>query len=170
MELASPEFRNVLSRWASGVAILTSCAKDRLYGITITAFSAVSLEPPLVLVCVNAKSPLNDIIAESKMMAISILNAGQRAISDLFAGSGNADVRFESCEHHLGEGGMPLIDGALAHLECSIQDVLRSGDHVVYIAAPLAGGHANRDPLLYFRGEYQELIYGRRGEERGEKE
>jgi flavin reductase (DIM6/NTAB) family NADH-FMN oxidoreductase RutF len=168
MEVASHDFRNVLSGWASGVAILTSRAGDRLYGITITAFSAVSLDPPLVLVCVNAKSPLNEIIAESKMAAISILNAGQREISDLFAGSGNAGLRFDRCEHHPGEGGMPLIDGALGHLECGVQDVLRSGDHMVYIVAPRNCAHAIRDPLLYFRGQYQELIYGRRSEERGE--
>jgi len=167
MEVASDDFRNVLSRWASGVAILTSREKDQLYGITITAFSAVSLDPPLVLVCVNAKSPLNEIIEESKMMAINILNAGQREISELFSGSGNADLRFDRCEHHLSEGGMPLIDGAVAHLECGVQDVLRSGDHVVYIAAPRTCRHANRDPLLYFRGQYQELIYGRRSGERG---
>lgn len=168
MGVASHDFKNVLSRWASGVAILTSCARDQLYGITITAFSAVSLDPPLVLVCVNVKSPLNGIIAESKMMAISILNAGQREISDLFSESGNAGLRFDKCEHQLGEGGMPLIDGALAHLECSVQDVLRSGDHIVYIGAPQTCRHVSRDPLLYFRGTYQELIYGRRSAERGE--
>lgn len=167
MEVASHDFRNVLSRWASGVAILTSRAGDRLYGITITAFSAVSLDPPLVLVCVNATSPLNGIIAESKLIAISILNAGQREISDLFSESGNAALRFDQCGHHPGAAGMPLIDDALAHLECGVQDILRSGDHIVYIAAPRTCRHVSRDPLLYFRGKYQEVIYGRRSEERG---
>jgi flavin reductase (DIM6/NTAB) family NADH-FMN oxidoreductase RutF len=151
------QFRSVLSQWASGVAIVTSRHAERVQGMTVSAFSSVSLVPPLVLVCAERTSITNRVIQDSKVLSVSVLAAGQEALSRRFSSKKDEHSRFQGLDCASGSTGCPRIPGALAWLDCHVVQAVVAGDHVVYIAevesAELCGGR----PLLHFRSNYVEL-------------
>lgn len=156
-------FKRALGCWATGVAVVTIRSGERLHGMTVTAFSSVSLTPPLVLVCASSKSLSNALIAETSLFAVNILSAGQEHISDRFAGRGDPSrPRFEGIEYELGPLGCPLLRDAVATLECRVVNAVTAGDHVVYIAAVEDTSVTERDPLLHHRNGYRQIIHGRR--------
>jgi flavin reductase (DIM6/NTAB) family NADH-FMN oxidoreductase RutF len=154
----SPEqFRNVLSSWASGVTIVTSRAAGRVQGMTVSAFSSVSLEPPLVLVCADKQAITHGLIEQSKVFSVSVLAAEQRDLSNRFASKKDEERRFEGLRCDDGRTGCPRIPGALAWLDCRVIQAVDAGDHVVYIGEVVAADTADADPLLYFRSHYRSL-------------
>ncbi len=153
MAIDPPHFRHALSQFPSGVTVVTTRdASGRVYGLTVSSFASVSLVPPLVLVCVDVKSDAHPGFRESRLFAVSVLAEGQDEVSRRFAWKG--DERFSG---PLGEGrlGLPLVPGALAHLECEVVRAEEAGDHVIYIGQVLhAEVHPGR-PLVYHRGAYR---------------
>lgn len=150
-------FKGVMRRWPSGVTVLTSRADDAIHGMTVSAFSAVSAEPPLVLVCANRQSTTHEVIQAGGVFAVNILDASQQDISTRFAVVPGPD-RFEGVEWSEGATGAPLIDGALAQLECRVRSAHLEGTHTIYIGEVLAGTfRADGEPLLYFDGAYRVL-------------
>jgi flavin reductase (DIM6/NTAB) family NADH-FMN oxidoreductase RutF len=155
MPLDQDAFRAVLGRFASGVTIVTvRGANGRDYGMTVSAFSSVSLEPPLVMVCIGEDASLKPMIAEATHYGVSILASDQEALSRRFAAHGE---RFDGVGFTRGENGMALIDGALAFMECRIVARHRAGDHTVVIGEVEAASVADQRPLLYYRGGYAQL-------------
>jgi flavin reductase (DIM6/NTAB) family NADH-FMN oxidoreductase RutF len=148
------EFRRVLAQWASGVAIVTSRHEGRVQGMTVSAFSSVSLEPPLVLVCADRSSITNEIIQASKVLAVSVLSAEQQDLSQRFASKQDEHRRFEGLACSDGSTGCPRIPGALAWLDCHVVQAVEAGDHVVYIAEVDSAEVSDGRPLLYFRSRY----------------
>jgi flavin reductase (DIM6/NTAB) family NADH-FMN oxidoreductase RutF len=151
------QFRNVLSNWASGVTIVTSRAGERVQGMTVSAFSSVSLDPPLVLVCADKQAITHGIIQESKVFSVSVLAAGQSELSNRFASKKDEDRRFEGLGCEDGSTGCPRIPGALAWLDCRVVEAVDAGDHVVYIGEVVAAEGGTAQPLLYFRARYAAL-------------
>ena len=120
--IAADDFRHVLGHFATGVTILTTCDNDaRPTGLTASAFSSVSLDPPLVLICVDHKSQSYPALKERGCFAVNILGAQQQAISRRCASS-RLD-KFDEVPHTISDRGLPLIEGALAHLECTTVSV-----------------------------------------------
>ena len=155
MSLDQDAFRAVLGRFASGVTIVTVLgANGRDYGMTVSAFSSVSLEPPLVMVCIGEEASLKPMIAEATHYGVSILASDQEPLSRRFAAHGE---RFDGIGFTRGENGMALIDGALAFMECRIIARHRAGDHTIVIGEVEAAGVADQRPLLYYRGGYAQL-------------
>jgi flavin reductase (DIM6/NTAB) family NADH-FMN oxidoreductase RutF len=155
--VTSDEFRDALGRWASGVTIVTSCVGGRVHGMTVSAFSSVSLDPPLVLVCADQGSDTCGLIAESGVFAVNILARGQDALSRRFAEKRDEDRRFEGLAVERGVTGAPLLPG-LASLECTLIAAHEAGDHVIYVGRVEAVRHApDGEPLLYYRGTYRKL-------------
>jgi flavin reductase (DIM6/NTAB) family NADH-FMN oxidoreductase RutF len=155
MSLDQDAFRAVLGRFASGVTIVTvRGTNDRDYGMTVSAFSSVSLEPPLVMVCIGEEASLKPMIAEATHYGVSILASDQEPLSRRFAAHGE---RFDGIGFTRGENGMALIDGALAFMECRIIARHRAGDHTIVIGEVEAAGVADQRPLLYYRGGYAQL-------------
>lgn len=155
MSLDQDAFRAVLGRFASGVTIVTVLgANGRDYGMTVSAFSSVSLEPPLVMVCIGEEASLKPMIAEATHYGVSILASDQEPLSRRFAAHGE---RFDGIGFIRGENGMALIDGALAFMECRIVARHRAGDHTVVIGEVEAASVADARPLLYYRGGYAQL-------------
>ena len=155
MPLDQDAFRAVLGRFASGVTIVTvRGANGRDYGMTVSAFSSVSLEPPLVMVCIGEDSSLKPMIADATHYGVSILASDQEPLSRRFAAHGE---RFDGVGFTRGENGMALIDGALAFMECRIVARHRSGDHTIVIGEVEAASVADQRPLLYYRGGYAQL-------------
>lgn len=150
-------FRSALSRFASGVTVLTTHTVDgRDLGMTASAFASVSLTPPLVLVCVDHGATMASPLQEATHLAVHILRAGQDDLSRRFAGE--ESDRFAGLAVTRGAGNLPLLEGALARLECRITERHPAGDHCIIVAEVLAADVDEGEPLLYFRGQYGRLV------------
>jgi flavin reductase (DIM6/NTAB) family NADH-FMN oxidoreductase RutF len=151
-------FRSVLGRFASGITILTARDADgRDHGMTASAFSSVSLMPPLVLFCVDHSASMHDLLLTHPTIGINVLSSEQELHSRRFA-SEETD-RFDGIAFTRGENGVVLLDAALAHMECRIVQHHEAGDHTILIAEiDRAASQANDGrPLLYYRGGYAQL-------------
>jgi flavin reductase (DIM6/NTAB) family NADH-FMN oxidoreductase RutF len=154
----SDTFRSVLGRFASGVTILTARdASGADHGMTVSAFSSLSLEPPLVLFCVDHTASMHDLLTSDPPPAcgISILSTNQEAWSRRFADEN--EQRFDGIAYSRGEQGVVLLDDALAHLECTIVQRVEAGDHTLCIARLDRAEALRGRPLLYYRGGYAQL-------------
>jgi flavin reductase (DIM6/NTAB) family NADH-FMN oxidoreductase RutF len=157
MPIGKERFREVLRNWASGVTVVTTRAGDKIHGMTVSAFSSVSADPPLVLVCANQASTTHGVIERGGLFTVNILAAHQAAISDVFASPENEDTRLQSVRWSAGETGAPLIDEALACLECRVTSAHREGSHTIYVGQVEAVRTTDAEPLLYYRGHYRAL-------------
>lgn len=157
MVVGPDDFRHVLSHFASGITIVTTHDADGCpTGMTATAFTALSLDPPLVLVCVDLKARCYPALAACERFAVNILEAGQEALSRRFA-SATIDDKFEGVAYHAGRLGLPLLDGALAALECAKVSTYPGGDHMILVGCVDAVAAGEGDPLLHYRSKYDRL-------------
>lgn len=155
MSVDPDAFRSVLGRFASGVTVVT--VRDpggRDQGMTVSAFSSVSLSPPLVMVCIGHDASLHPLIEHVTHFGVNILSATQEALSRRFAA--HLD-RFDGVGFERGESGVALIEGALAFLECRIVARHPAGDHTIVIGEVEAAENRDDRPLLYYRGGYAQL-------------
>jgi flavin reductase (DIM6/NTAB) family NADH-FMN oxidoreductase RutF len=149
-------FRNVLSRFASGVTVVTSRDASGIdYGMTVSAFSSLSLDPPLVLVCIDQSATWHAVLPEATHFNVHILGAEQEPISRRFA-SDRAD-RFVDVSHTRGAHGLVQLTGVLALLECRITARHAGGDHTIVVGEVERAQTDDGDPLVYFRGAYAHL-------------
>ncbi len=151
-----------MGHFATGVAVVTTRTESEVGGLTANSFCSVSLEPALVLVCVDKNARSHDMIRRSGIFAVNILDGGQSDLSDRFAGRTVPDLeRFDNVAYHCGVTGAPLIDGCLAYLDCRLAAEHDAGDHTVFVGdvadVGLRGDHLEVPPLLYYRGKYQRL-------------
>jgi flavin reductase (DIM6/NTAB) family NADH-FMN oxidoreductase RutF len=154
--LGADDFRRVLGHFATGVTVLTTTDADaRPTGLTASAFCSVSLDPPLVLVCVDHKSQSYPALRDSGRFAVNVLTLDQEAASKRFA-STRLD-KFDAVPFTLGDLGVPLIDGALAQLECTTVSAYVEGDHTIFVGRVERSRVGSGEPLLYYRGNYQRL-------------
>ena len=125
------------------------------HGMTANSFTSVSLDPPLVLVCVDFRAKILETFHKAERLGINVLSEGQRELSQTFARRG--EDRFNGVDWHAGESGVPLLPGALAWLECVLVNKVDAGDHAILIArVKHAVCHEGR-PLLYFASGYENL-------------
>ena len=156
MAIDPADFRRALAHFASGVtAVTTRESSGRALGLTVTAFSAVSLEPPLVLVCVDARSETHAGFRDSGRFGVSILSEEQEEVSKQFAWGGAA--KFDKIPTVEGTTGVPLVAGALAHLECRVAAAHVAGDHTIYVGEIVAMASRAGRPLTYWQGQYRRL-------------
>lgn len=156
MPIDRQTFKRVLGSFAAGVTIISTVGEDGVpYGLTATAFSSVSLEPPLVLVCVDKKSESYPHLLYARKFTVSFLAAGHEELSNRFAKSGGD--KFNGVATHTGDIGIPRMAEALAHLECTTTETIDAGDHTVFIGRVEGGDAREGEPLIYFRGGYRKL-------------
>lgn len=159
MELDERSFRKALSCFASGVTVVTSCDDSGApVGVTVSAFSSLSLDPPLVLFCLDRRNKMLDAYNKGHFV-INILREDQRQVSIQFASKGDdkwKDIPFTTNAH-----GVRLIENSLAHIECAVHQVLDGGDHLIIIGkVEQIEAQTGGQPLLYFRGAYADLGEG----------
>jgi flavin reductase len=156
--LTSVAFRQAMSRYASGVAIITTRVDSVDHAMTATAFSSVSLSPPLVLVCVKRNARFHEAITQSGRWAVSILRSKDRAVAELLSQSGHGvHERLHGVAHSPGPvAGSALLDAALATLECETTAVHPAGDHSIFVAQVLRARADPRsgEPLVHFESGY----------------
>ena len=131
LSLSSDEFRDIIGRFASGVTVITAQHEDSRYGTTASAVSSLSLDPPMLLVCLNKSSSTKQAIAAAGHFAVNILGEGQAAEAMRFAGKGD---KFAGVNIVEGRAGEPLIEDALANLECRVVEEVTGGTHSVFLA------------------------------------
>lgn len=156
MPVNNEEFRGALGRFASSVSVVTSkCRDGELRAITVSAFSSLSLNPPLILICIDNRSSLIEHLTEGCSFAVNILGEDQEMLSRRFA-SKEPD-RFAGIGYREGMSGSPLLDNALATLECKVVHNYAGGDHTIVVGEVEATNVTDSKPLLYFRGGYAKL-------------
>ena len=143
-----------MGSFASGVTVVTVKSENgEERGFTASAVSSLSLEPRMLLVCVNEHSSSLEAIKENGVFAVNILSADQQEVAQQFAS--RAGNRFGGVRWRPGkETGAPLIDGSLAYAECRLIDTCKGGDHVILMGEVVAADAHEAEPLLYFRGRY----------------
>jgi flavin reductase (DIM6/NTAB) family NADH-FMN oxidoreductase RutF len=156
MPIDKQEFRRVLSHFAAGVTIVTTVGNDgKPYGLTATAFTSVSLEPPLVLVCIDRRAESHPHFHHSGVFAVNFLAAEHEDLSRRFALSGGD--KFDGLALRDGLTGAPLLAGALASLECRTVHTIEAGDHTIFVGQVEGAAARDGEPLLYHRGAYRKI-------------
>ena len=155
MAVSKDEFRKGLSRFASGVTVVTCKGESGCQGLTVSAFSSLSLDPPLVLICVHSSSSVHDGLKEGRFFAVNILAEDQEPISRVFAS--RIPDRFNGVSFRDGQTGAPLIEGALAFIECRVVHEYPGGDHTILVGQVESSVMREGKPLLYFGGDYAQL-------------
>lgn len=155
--MIDPEtFRTILGRFATGVTVVTIRDRDGTdHGMTVSAFSSVSLMPPLVLVCIGHASDMHPFLAGADRFGASILSASQEALSRRFSDA--MPDRFEGVGYRRGSTGVALLDDALATVECTIVARHPAGDHTIVVGQVEHGSVGDAAPLLYYRSGYAQL-------------
>ena len=160
MNLTASEFRKAMGTFATGVTIVTVDLEGGVHGMTANAFASVSLDPMLVLVCVDHTTRTHAHLHAKKRFGINVLREDQLAISEYYArperthehAEQEAGARFERTKH-----GTPMLQGSLAYLECRLHSAEEAGDHTIFIAEVEDVVVQEGEPLLFFRGKYREV-------------
>jgi flavin reductase (DIM6/NTAB) family NADH-FMN oxidoreductase RutF len=157
-EFTAKEFRSTVGTFATGVTVVTTSGEQHAYGMTANAFSSVSLDPPLVLVCVITQSEGREHIQRNGCFAVNILGVDQEPVSRYFASRDRPRGRdaFLEIPHRIASSGSPIIEGAMAYLDCRLHTELESGDHLIFIGEVLElGFNPETEPLVFHGGQYK---------------
>jgi flavin reductase (DIM6/NTAB) family NADH-FMN oxidoreductase RutF len=159
MSIESFDFRRIMGHFVSGVVVVASRRPDSGVpcGLTASSVASVSLEPPLVLVCVDKNADSHDCILESGFFSLNILASGQEKMSRRFA-SWDLRDKFSGIDHWTGESGAPILTESLAWLDCRVWASYPGGDHTIFVGEVLAGDSTDDAPLLYYRGGYGRFV------------
>lgn len=148
-------FKGALGRWASGITVVTAQGPDGPVGLTASAFSSLSLHPPLVLVCIGRASYHHEHLVEAPGFGVHVLGAHQEELSNTFAFK--REDRFADLDVAEGPLGVPLLAGALARLTCEHHEVLEGGDHSILVGRVIAAEVTDGRPLAWWQGAYRRL-------------
>jgi flavin reductase (DIM6/NTAB) family NADH-FMN oxidoreductase RutF len=154
--VTSEEFRRACGRFATGVTIASVLDPQGVpHGLTVSSFTSVSLNPPLILICLGHEVSIIDIFRASRFFGINVLGENQRGLSDRFARKG--EDRFNGLEWRRGETGVPLLPGTLASIECAIDQRFTAGDHDIFLGEMVSACVADGEPLVHFASRYRGL-------------
>lgn len=159
MSVSPEQFRQAMAEFAASVTVVTVTVDGQAHGMTATAFSSLSLEPPLVLVCVDKKAKTHSLLEEAGKFAINILSSDQEDVSNRFAGRLGPEARhFNDLPHRLGNySGAPLLDDANAWVDCRLANTYDGGDHTIFVGEVMEAGTKEGRPLVYYKGAYHSL-------------
>ena len=154
----------VMGHFATGISVVTTLDGEQPAGITVNAFSSVSLEPPLVMVALDRRRFITPLVRRFGRYAVNVLGSDQQLLSDCFAHAPVSPGREDFCgaAWHAGPTGLPLLDGSIATLECTVVETFSAGDHDLFIGRVDSMGEHREGtaPLLYFRRRYLRVEQG----------
>lgn len=157
MPITREEFRHALGKFTSGVTVVTTCAADgHPHGLTVSAFCSVSLEPPLILVCIEKTTGSYHAFEESKAFVVNILSESQSRLSNHFASY--IEDKFAGIEYETGIENIPVLKDCLVNLECRLANSYDGGDHTIFVGEIEKARIADGNPLAYFHGNYRRII------------
>ena len=150
-------FRRACSRFATGITIATVLGSDGMpHGFTANSFTSVSVDPPMVLLCIDRRANVLPYFQAAPQFGINVLSAEQKELSMRFATRGQD--RFEGVAWRTGAGPSPILEGALAQFECVTRQVWEAGDHLVFLGEVVAVQYDDGAPLLYYASAYREVM------------
>jgi flavin reductase (DIM6/NTAB) family NADH-FMN oxidoreductase RutF len=156
MAIDPRELRNVFGVFATGVTIITTNdVNGKPFGLTANSYTSLSLDPPLVLVCVDKKVDCYACFEQSRVFAVNFLAEDQEQLSTRFATKGIE--KFEGVPIRQGSIGVPLLEGAIGFIECKLVSGYEGGDHTIYVGEVQAASASGERPLLFFKGKYKKL-------------
>lgn len=156
MPVTQDEFRAALSRFPSGVTVVTT--RDRngtLHGITVSAFCSVSLDPPMVLVCIEKTTSSHSALSATGVFVVNILSEHQRDLSEHFASQ--LTNKFSNVNYKTGIDGLPVLNDVAASLECRVEQAYEGGDHTIFLGAVEEVTVNDVRPLAYLHGDYRAI-------------
>ena len=153
------EFRSIAGQFATGVTVITAADGDLLQGMTANAFTSVSLDPVMILVCIDKGSHTHRVLEAGRAFTVNMLAHHQEDVSRIFAKRAEPEHgTLRGVPFRIGETGAPILEDCLAFLECRISDVLPAGDHSIFLGQVVNEGVVREaEPLLFFRGKYHSL-------------
>jgi 3-hydroxy-9,10-secoandrosta-1,3,5(10)-triene-9,17-dione monooxygenase reductase component len=156
METVEPRrFRDVMGHFATGVTVVTASGPDGPVGMTANAVCSLSLDPLLALVCFANGARTLRVVREQRRFGVNVLAAGQEELARLFASKAPESAKFAGVLHTVHDG-VPVIEGTLAWVGCTLEQLIPGGDHTIGIGAVTAAETANAGaPLVWYRGEYR---------------
>ncbi len=153
----SGQFREVMARVPTGVTVVSArTGAASIWGVTVNSFTSVSLDPPLILVCIDRGAASHDRLVSAEVFAVSVLADDQAVVAKRFA-TGPVETRFEHFAWHTAPDGSPVLDGAAAWLECETTEVMPAGDHSIVLGRVRTSGASGRAALLFFAGDYRKV-------------
>ena len=154
----SPErLREVAGAFVTGVTIFTTSAEDGFFGCTANAVASLSLEPPLMLVCLDRAANTHPRMLAARTFAINIIRSGDENVELCRSFAAKADDKFVGVPHRLGTTGTPLLEAALATLECELERTYEGGDHTIFIGRVVDAAVGEGEPLIFHRGRFSGL-------------
>ncbi|HET8925786.1 MAG TPA: flavin reductase family protein [Candidatus Acidoferrum sp.] len=160
LSLTTSEFRKAMSQFATGVTVVTvEHDSNKFHGMTANSFTSVSLDPMLVLICVDHRAKSLPMLNKQKHFGVSVLKKGQEAISEYFArGTHNAETEERlSIRYRRTPSGIPVLENTLLQLACKTVASHVAGDHTIFVGEIVDAEIHDGEPLLYFRGEYRTI-------------
>lgn len=154
MPVSPGEFRGALRRWASGVSIVTTRGGRGVQGITVASFCSLSLDPPLILICINRSARSHRLITEQRCFGVNILRQDQQPLSDIAAGRALMGGGLGRPETRTASTGAPILPNVLAWLDCALVEQHEGGDHTIFVGRVEAAGHGDGTPLVWFSSGY----------------
>ncbi|ULT58018.1 flavin reductase family protein [Neobacillus drentensis] len=150
------QFRNTLGHFATGVTVITTKNEEELIGLTANAFSSLSLDPPLILVCIDKKAGSLSAFKQGHSFVVNILQEGQEEECWRFAK--RSEDKFANSSYTLSSHGIPVLNDNLATLECTVAELLEGGDHIIVTGKVEAVSYdEEKSPLLFFRGKIGQM-------------
>jgi 3-hydroxy-9,10-secoandrosta-1,3,5(10)-triene-9,17-dione monooxygenase reductase component len=146
-------FREVFGRFATGVAVITSTGPRGSGGMTANALCSLSLDPLLALVCFENRARTLPIVRDAGRFGVNVLSSSQEELAGVFASKLPEAEKLDAVEHRI-QGGVPIIEGAIAWAACELRELIAGGDHTIAIGEVVSLGLGDGEPLLWFRGGY----------------
>lgn len=156
MAVGPDEYRQALRKFASGITVVTVTETDGFHGMTASSFAAVSLIPPQILVCLEKTTRTRGLVLDARAFAVNLLGDHQENVARSFSLPGSKP--FSELKYKIGQTGAPLLEGAIAWIECTIAQVHDAGDHDVVIGEVISCERRDGFPLVYFDGAYRSLL------------
>ncbi len=151
------DLRAVMRYFASAVTVVTGALDTgELFGLTVSAFSSVSLNPPWVLICIRNESTATSLLTKSGRFCVNILSEDQQLIAEKFSLAGEGG-RFANLDYYLGKGGSPVIRGGIGYIDCKVAQVIPAGDHTIFFGEAIDVAAEEKPPLLYLNRRYVKL-------------
>jgi len=153
MNKVTPDnFKKTLSRFTTGITVVTTTVNGKIHGKTINSFSSLSLSPPLVLFSLDIKSSKLDVFKNTKKISINILSKNQKYISNNFA---KKIPSWKNIDYNIFENGIPILNNCVSNLDCKIVDKIKKGDHIIFICKVMnVLNNKKFKPLIYFDSKY----------------
>lgn len=148
-------FRKAMSKFATGVTVVTALVDEEIVGMTVNAFMSISLQPKLVAVSIDEKASMYNMIQDVKQFGISILKEDQEDLSMIFANQQEKDRKIA----YTYKNGIPVLDDTLATISCTVYDMVKAGDHMIFIGKVMDINVSEGAPLLYFNSNYEKIDF-----------